>query len=90
LYSSGLRVSELVGLLVSQTYLDVGFVKVTGKEIKNASFRWKFCHQANKNISGKLSDIILLLRMVTRIIYFLTAEGKNYESDDFYIIKDLE
>ena len=31
LYSSGLRVSELVGLLVSQTYLDIGFVKVTGK-----------------------------------------------------------
>jgi integrase/recombinase XerD len=31
LYSSGLRVSELTGLLLSQTYLDIGFVKVTGK-----------------------------------------------------------
>ena len=31
LYSCGLRVSELVGLKLSQTYLDVGFVKVTGK-----------------------------------------------------------
>lgn len=31
LYSCGLRVSELVGLQLSQTYTDVGFVKVTGK-----------------------------------------------------------
>lgn len=31
LYSCGLRVSELVGLLMSQTYADAGFVKVTGK-----------------------------------------------------------
>lgn len=31
LYSCGLRVSELTGLLISQTYMDSGFVKVTGK-----------------------------------------------------------
>jgi len=31
LYSCGLRVSELVGLRLSQTYADSGFVKVTGK-----------------------------------------------------------
>jgi integrase/recombinase XerD len=31
LYSCGLRVSELTGLLISQTYLEAGFVKVTGK-----------------------------------------------------------
>lgn len=31
LYSCGLRVSELVGLRMSQTYTDVGFVKITGK-----------------------------------------------------------
>lgn len=31
LYSCGLRVSELVGLRMSQTYADVGFVKITGK-----------------------------------------------------------
>ncbi|MFN8153502.1 MAG: site-specific tyrosine recombinase XerD [Bacteroidia bacterium] len=31
LYSCGLRVSELVGLKISQTYADVGFVKITGK-----------------------------------------------------------
>lgn len=31
LYSCGLRVSELTGLRLSQTYLDVGFVKITGK-----------------------------------------------------------
>ncbi len=31
LYSCGLRVSELINLRLSQTYLDIGFVKVTGK-----------------------------------------------------------
>ena len=31
LYSCGLRVSELVNLKLSQTYFDVGFVKITGK-----------------------------------------------------------
>jgi integrase/recombinase XerD len=31
LYSSGLRVSELTGLKVSQTFLDIGLLKITGK-----------------------------------------------------------
>ncbi len=31
MYSCGLRVSELVNLKISETYLDVGFIKVTGK-----------------------------------------------------------
>lgn len=31
LYSCGLRVSELIGLLISNLYLDVGFVRVIGK-----------------------------------------------------------
>lgn len=31
LYSCGLRVSELTGLRISQLYLDVGFIRVTGK-----------------------------------------------------------
>ncbi len=31
LYSCGLRVSELTGLLISNLYLDIGFIKVTGK-----------------------------------------------------------
>ncbi len=31
LYSCGLRVSELTGLLLSNLYLDVGFIRVTGK-----------------------------------------------------------
>jgi len=34
LYASGLRVSELVGLKISNLYLDVGFIKVTGKNDK--------------------------------------------------------
>lgn len=31
LYSSGLRVSELTGLLISNLYLDIGFLRVIGK-----------------------------------------------------------
>ena len=31
LYSSGLRVSELTGLLISNLYLDIGFLRVVGK-----------------------------------------------------------
>jgi len=31
LYSCGLRVSEITGLRISQLYLDVGFIRVTGK-----------------------------------------------------------
>ncbi|MEO5563323.1 MAG: tyrosine-type recombinase/integrase, partial [Chitinophagaceae bacterium] len=31
MYSSGLRVSEVVGLKISQLYLDVGFIRVIGK-----------------------------------------------------------
>src|SRR5690606_10100069 len=31
MYSCGLRVSELTGLLISNLYLDVGFVRVVGK-----------------------------------------------------------
>lgn len=31
LYSCGLRVSELAGLRISQLYLDLGFIRVTGK-----------------------------------------------------------
>ncbi len=31
LYSSGLRVSELTGLKLSQTFLDIGLLKITGK-----------------------------------------------------------
>lgn len=31
MYSSGLRVSEVTGLLISGLYLDVGFIRVTGK-----------------------------------------------------------
>jgi integrase/recombinase XerD len=31
LYSSGLRVSELTGLLLSNLYLDIGFIRVVGK-----------------------------------------------------------
>jgi integrase/recombinase XerD len=34
LYSSGLRVSELVGLKMQNLYFDIGFIKVTGKGSK--------------------------------------------------------
>lgn len=34
MYASGLRVSEVIGLRISNLYLDIGFIKVTGKNNK--------------------------------------------------------
>lgn len=39
LYSCGLRVSELVNLRLSCLHLDIGFIRVIGKEIRNGLFQ---------------------------------------------------
>jgi integrase/recombinase XerD len=85
LYSCGLRVSELVNLKLSQTYLDTGFVKVTGKGNKerivpmgnSAIKQIKIYIEAYRNhleIKPGQEDYIFLNRRgnkLTRVMIFL-------------------
>lgn len=90
MYSCGLRVSEVVNLKISGLYLNVGFIKVTGKGDKErlipiGSDAIKYiqlylntirCHQ---NIQPGFEDIL-----------FLNRRGKNLTRVMiFYIIKEL-
>lgn len=90
MYSCGLRVSEVVGLRISQLYLDVGFIRVTGKGDKErlvpiGSAAVKYINIYKNNIRvhstpAKGSEDIL----------FLNNRGaKLSRVMIFYIIKDL-
>jgi len=85
LYSCGLRVSELVGLQVSNLLLDEGFIRVVGKGDKerivpigsvaikhiNTYIKHKRNHQ--KNIKKESEDILFLNRrgnQLTRVMVF--------------------
>ena len=84
LYSCGLRVSELVGLKISDMYLNDGFVKVKGKGSKErlvpiggkalreiASYREH--DRVHLNIAPEASDIVFLNRRgkkLTRVMIF--------------------
>lgn len=90
LYSCGLRVSELVDLQISKLYLDIGFIRVTGKGDKErlvpiGSDATKYINiykdevRVHTNIKKGCDDILFLSRTgrkLTRIMIF-------------YIIKDL-
>ncbi len=83
LYSCGLRVSELVGLKISEMYLNDGFIKVTGKGSKErlvpiggkalreiASYHQDRVHL---NIAPEAVDILFLNRRgkkLTRVMIF--------------------
>ncbi len=84
LYSCGLRVSELVGLRLSNLHLEIGFVKVTGKgnkerlvpigsvAIKNIRIYLNEIRNRQQIISGS-EDIVFLNkrgRYLTRIMVF--------------------
>lgn len=90
MYSCGLRVSEVTGLRISQLYLDVGFIRVTGKGDKErlvpiGSTAVKYINIYKNNIRvhstpAKGSEDIL----------FLNNRGaKLSRVMIFYIIKDL-
>lgn len=90
MYSCGLRVSEVTGLRISQLYLDVGFIRVTGKGDKErlvpiGSAAVKYINIYKNNIRvhctpAKGSEDIL----------FLNNRGaKLSRVMIFYIIKDL-
>lgn len=90
MYSCGLRVSEVVNLKISQLYLDLGFIRVTGKgdkerliPIGNSAIRYITIYKDQIRVHStaqKGSEDIL----------FLNKAGKKLSRVMiFYIIKDL-
>lgn len=85
MYSCGLRVSELVNLRISALYLDVGFVRVTGKgdkerlvPIGSSAIKYINIYKDEIRVHGKIKsgqeDILFLNRrgsMLTRVMIFL-------------------
>ncbi len=90
MYSCGLRVSEVVGLKISQLYLDVGFIRVIGKGDKERLVP----------IGRSAAKYITIYRKKIRVhssptkgnedILFLNKRGSKLSRVMiFYIIKDL-
>lgn len=89
IYSSGLRVSEAVGLKLSNTFLDLGLLKITGKGNKERLVpigsaavkqikRYLFSYRNKLSIKKGNEDFVFLNRrgsMLTRVMVF-------------YVIKD--
>jgi integrase/recombinase XerD len=89
MYSCGLRVSEVVNLKISCLYLDVGFIKVTGKGDKErlvpiGSDAIKFINIYRKTIRNHIAiklgeeDILFLNRRgsrLTRVMIFLILKA---------------
>lgn len=90
LYSCGLRVSEVVNLKISNLYLDVGFIKVTGKgdkerlvPIGNDAIKFINIYKNNirthVNIKAEHEDFLFLNRRGTKLSRIMI----------FLILKDL-
>ena len=89
MYSCGLRVSEATGLRISQLYLDVGFIRVTGKgnkerlvPIGNAAIKYLhiYLQQIRPRVPVKRGseDIVFLNRrgaQMTRVMIFLIIKS---------------
>ncbi len=90
LYSCGLRVSELVNLRISQLYLDVGYIRVTGKGNKErlvpiGSVAAKYIGIYRANIRNHLN-----VKPGNEDILFLNKRGQKLTRVMiFLIIKDL-
>lgn len=90
MYSCGLRVSELVGLKISQLYLDVGFIRVTGKGNKErlvpiGSSAVKYIQLYRNNVRIHITPV-----KGKEDILFLNKRGSQLSRVMiFYIIKDL-
>ena len=90
MYSCGLRVSEVVGLKISQLYLDLGFIRVIGKGDKERLIP----------IGNNAAKFIAIYKNQSRVhvqpvkgnedILFLNKRGSKLSRIMiFYIIKDL-
>ncbi|MGB3007716.1 MAG: site-specific tyrosine recombinase XerD [Chitinophagaceae bacterium] len=90
MYSCGLRVSEVVNLKISQLYLDLGYVRVTGKGDKERLI--PIGSSAVKFISIYKNDIRIHtdIKKGNEDILFLNNRGSRLSRVMiFYIIKDL-
>ncbi|MBP8243518.1 MAG: site-specific tyrosine recombinase XerD [Chitinophagaceae bacterium] len=90
LYSCGLRVSELVGLKISHLYLDVGFIRVTGKGDKErlvpiGSSAIKYINIYRNSIRVQLNP----QKGCEDILFLNNRGGKLSRVMVFYIIRDL-
>lgn len=90
MYSCGLRVSEVVGLRISQLYLDVGFIRVTGKGDKERLVPIGSSAIKYINIYKNTIRVHLDIKKGNEDILFLNKRGgKLSRVMIFYIIKDL-
>ena len=90
LYSSGLRVSELVDLKLSNVYFDIGFMRVVGKGNKERLV--PFGKDAKKYLEIYIKEIRCHIPVQSGYenILFLNRRGKNLSRVMvFTIIKDL-
>lgn len=90
MYSCGLRVSEVVGLKISQLYLDVGFIRVTGKGDKERLVPIGSSAIKYINIYKNEIRVHLNVKKGNEDILFLNNRGSKLSRVMiFYIIKDL-
>jgi integrase/recombinase XerD len=90
MYACGLRVSELVGLLISNMYLNEGFIRVIGKGNKERLI--PIHDQAIDSIMNYLENVRVHQPQVEgeRDVVFLNKRGKRLSRVMiFYIIRDL-
>lgn len=89
LYASGLRVSELTDLKLTNYYPDVGFIRIIGKgnkerivpigeeAIKHINLYLEGVRRSMRNIDGESNDILFLNRRgkkLTRVMVFLVVK----------------
>jgi len=90
LYSCGLRVSELVNLKVQNLFLDIGFIKVLGKGMKERLV--PIGDKASKYINNYIKDSRLKIKIRDGFegFLFINRRGKNLTRNMiFIIVKDL-
>ena len=90
MYSSGLRVSEVVNLRISQLYLEIGFIRVVGKGNKERLVPIGSSAIKHINIYRESVRTRIKIKPGEEDILFLNRNGKRISRVMiFLIIKDL-